>query len=88
MLGVTLEAILRSCVSSAVVAAASILAQAATAQLLRQWDVPALIQIPLVLGVGGVAWLLVARLQGHPAHDEILTTIAAWRARGRRRSGA
>ena len=88
VLGVTLEAILRSCVSSAVVAAASVLAQAATAQLLRQWDVPALIQIPLVLGVGGVAWLLVARLQGHPAHDEILTTIAAWRARGRRRSGA
>ena len=88
VLGVTLEAILRSCVSSAVVAAASVLAQAATAQLLRQWDVPALIQIPLVLGVGGVAWLLVARLQGHPAHDEILTTIAAWRARGMRSSGA
>ncbi len=81
VLAVSAGALLRPCLSSALVAAASVAAQAVAADALRRWQVPALATIPLVFGVGGGAWLLVARMRGHPAHVEIVNAFGAWRRR-------
>ena len=84
VLGISVSAILRSCANSAVVAAASVTAQVLTLLTMRNWDTPPLLSIPIVFAVGACAWFGAASWQRHPAHEEIVATIAAWR----RRTGA
>lgn len=81
VLGTSVAALFRPSASSAVVAAASVAAQAAIAELLRHWRAPELATIPLVFAFGAGAWFIVARMLRHPAHDEIMNAIVAWRQR-------
>ena len=84
VLGAKLGELFHRSGGSAVVAASSVASQALVAEVLRHWGVPELATIPAVFAVGAGTWFIVARMLRHPAHDEIMNALAAWRQRGGR----
>lgn len=81
VLNVRLASLLGPSLRSAAVAGSSVAVQAISMLLLRQWDAPALLAIPVVLACGVVAWVAAARAFSHPVYPEILNGVAAVRAR-------
>jgi O-antigen/teichoic acid export membrane protein len=82
-LGVHMGELLRPCLASALLAAASIAGMAGTALAARSAGLPALLVLLSTLSVGMALWWAVGRSIGHPACAELLR---AWRdvARARR----
>ena len=81
VLGASLGELFHRAAGSAVVAASSVAAQAVVVEVLRYWRVPELATIPSVFAIGAGTWFIVARMLRHPAHDEIMNALAAWRRR-------
>ncbi|MGQ5523155.1 lipopolysaccharide biosynthesis protein [Chitinimonas sp. PSY-7] len=66
---------------SALVAAISISGQFATLHVCQHFNLPPLVNLLLVVPVGGLCWLAAVRLLKHPVHEEIAQLLQRFRVR-------
>lgn len=81
--GLDASALACACRPSALVAAASIAAQALAMTLAQRLGAPALLVLVLSLGAGALGWTLAAHLLQHEAYREVRRAVDEFRRRGK-----